>query len=178
MGTIITLSEERILELAAGWAAVSEQQDALNGQVSSLETAHDEQTSALNELHNFTLPELQSNLAENAVAVSNLNDTVLPDLNASLNDAALAIQNLNEVTIPGMQIGIDGATSRPQVFFQPEPPEVANGRDLDVNDVWYDTDDGNKQYIWNGVEWSTFNVEIHDFSITVRKLMSSTHMIY
>lgn len=38
----------------------------------------------------------------------------------------------------------------PQVYLQPDPP---TGGTYNVGDIWFETDNGNRQYIWNGTIW-------------------------
>ncbi len=48
------------------------------------------------------------------------------------------------------------ADSKIKTFYQTSPP-TATG----VGDIWFDTDDGNKQYFWNGTAW----VSVQDLGI-------------
>lgn len=41
------------------------------------------------------------------------------------------------------------ALGNAKIFYQPTPPDGG----MKVNDLWYDTDDGNHPYIYNGVSW-------------------------
>ncbi|MGL4425300.1 MAG: hypothetical protein ACRCTC_03480, partial [Cetobacterium sp.] len=38
-------------------------------------------------------------------------------------------------------------------FVQPEPPTASIGRPINNGDVWYDSDDGNKPYVYKDGEW-------------------------
>lgn len=185
MATVVSLTEQKIKELLAGWEGVSLSQDQINALVAQLWTSQASLDAAMDELNNVTMPQLEADLAASSIKVSELNDTALPQLEADLAQADQTISNLVNVEIPAMQQGltntVDNVQARPKVFVQPDPPppyDDLEERDLVVGDTWYNSANNNEQRIWNGVEWSTFNVDIADFSLTVKKFMSTSHMIY
>ena len=185
MATVVSLTETRIRELLAGWEEVGLSQDRINALIGQLWTSQGTVTSRLEEFENVTLPSIRQDVDEASTRVSALNETVLPDLAADLEQAQLQIENFATVEIPNVQIGLENTVenirARPQVFVQPDEPPAwddLEDRDLVVGDTWFDSDDDNTQRIWNGVEWTTFGVEIPDFSLNVRKFLSTTHMIY
>jgi hypothetical protein len=63
-------------------------------------------------------------------------------------------------------------------FFQTSAPTGTSDRPLRTDDLWYDTDDGYKQYRYDGSTWVTFDVTISDFSLTARKFVTTTHLLY
>lgn len=184
MATVVSLTEEKIRELLAGWEDVALSQDDINAIVLQLQTNQATQQAEMDELNNTTLPQLRLELADNQTKMGELNDVTLPQLQLDLEQANAQIENLNTVDIPALRQDVDStiqnAIDRPKVYVQSEPPTNPDEEEryLVVGDVWHDSDDNNRQRIWNGVEWSTFNVDIPDFSITVRKFLSSSHLIY
>lgn len=185
MATVTSLTETKIRELLAGWESVDLSQDEINALVKQLRTSQDTVTAEMSELKNSTIPQFQNDLAANSAAVSDLNDNVLPSVQANLDQNNLQLQNLTTVDIPELQSGLNNeianTAARPKVFVQPDEPPAYDDleeRDLVVGDVWYDSDDNNMHRIWNGVEWTTFKVDIPDFSLTVRKFLSTSHLIY
>ena len=50
------------------------------------------------------------------------------------------------------------ADGKNTIYYQTTAPSSAS---LKINDIWYDTDDGNKLYVWNGTAW----VNIQDTAI-------------
>lgn len=184
MATVVSLTEDKIQELMSGWQSLGLSQDQINALVVQLKGTVETNDAQMQELNTTTLPQLQTDLAESSIRVSDLNDVTIPDLQNNLDQSKLAIENLQTVDIPALRQDVDStiqnAIDRPKVYVQPEAPTNPDDDDryLVVGDVWYDEDNNNKQTIWNGVEWSTFGVEISDFSLTVKKFMSSSHMIY
>lgn len=80
--------------------------------------------------------------------------------------------------------GPKGADGNANVFFQSSAPSTS-GRSK--NDIWYDTDDGNKMYYWNGSKWvpeqfgsnaiqdaSIVNAKIKDGAITNAKIADAS----
>ena len=182
MATVTSYTKERIAELMAGWEGVSVSQEAIHQAILTIKAELEAQNVDLTEFKQVILPQLEAELAAGSVAVSELNDTTLPNLEQELNDHNAQLEELNTVTLPNLSAdlysGIENSLIRPQVFFADEPPTDTEDRALQVSDVWYDTSQGHKQYMWNGVEWSPFTVDIPDLSLTVRKFNTSTHMIY
>lgn len=182
MATVVSLTEAKIQELMAGWESVGLSQEQINALVIQLRNAVDSQGAVLTEFNEVTLPQLRADLTAGSIVVSELNDTTIPSLQQTLDAHDLTLTNLNTVTLPALRTDLDSAIEnslvRPQTFFSDEPPVSTEERDLQIGDVWHDTNDGNKQYRWDGVAWVTFSVDIPDFSITARKLISNRHIIY
>lgn len=66
------------------------------------------------------------------------------------------------------------ADSKNTVYYQPSAP---TGGTYKVNDIWFDTNDGNKMYMWNGSAWTPEqfgNAAISDLSITNAKIANGT----
>ena len=184
MATVISLTEQKIKELLAGWEGVALSQDEINALVLQLQTNVESQGASLTNFNEVVRPQLEADLAAGSIKISELNDTTIPNLQAELAQAQDEVQDLVTITVPALQQEMANTSTnvneRPNVYVQPEAPTNpdVDDRDLVVGDSWFDSDDGNKQRVWNGVEWSTFNVDVADFSLTVRKFLSSTHQIY
>lgn len=146
---------------------------------------------SVNHLQSTTLVDLQATLDDNVSAISTLIESTIPTLDEQLNSNSGWILDLNENLLPAMETRLQEAETLVQAAAQtvlespraysnvPQPlnPD-SEGRPLVVGDSWYDQSDNNKQYVWNGVEWTTLDVDIPDFSLTVRKFMSTSHLIY
>lgn len=184
MASVTSLTYDKIQELVSGWEGVTLGQNELNGLVQQLWDNNSTQDAKLSEFQDVILPALQADLAAGSIRVSDLNDNHLPGLEAKLDQHDLSLTNLNEVDIPALQLGIENNTQNlidsPKVYTQPDEPTNpdVDERFLVLGDVWYDSDDNNMQRIWDGVEWTTFKVDVADFSLTVKKLLSTKHMIY
>jgi len=66
------------------------------------------------------------------------------------------------------------ADSKNTVYYQASAP---SGGTYKVNDIWFETDNGNKMYMWNGTAWTaeTFGTAaISDLSITNAKIANAT----
>ena len=66
------------------------------------------------------------------------------------------------------------ADGKNTVYYQASAP---TGGTYKVNDIWFDTNDGNKMYMWNGTAWTaeTFGTAaISDLSITNAKIANAT----
>lgn len=66
------------------------------------------------------------------------------------------------------------ADSKNTVYYQASAP---SGGTYKVNDIWFDTDNGNKMYMWNGNAWTaeTFGTAaISDLAITNAKIANGT----
>lgn len=183
MAVVTSLTEDKIEELMAGWASVGMSQENINALVIQLRDSQAAANARLAELDQVTLVQMREDLAANSVQVSELNE-MLPALQTDLEQSQARIDNLTSVDIPALQQGLDNQIvnliDRPKVYVQPEAPTNPDEEErfLVVGDTWFDSDSDNKQTVWNGVEWSTFGVEISDFSLTVKKFLSSSHMIY
>lgn len=184
MATVTSLTQAKIEELMEGWQAVGITQEVINALVLQLQTNMEANSAAIQEFNDVTLPKLQEDLAEGANRVSELNDTTLPNLEADLTQARAELDTLSTVTLPSIQEDIfntvQNVEDRPKVYVQDEAPENPDEDDryLVVGDVWHDSNDNNRQRIWNGVEWSTFNVDVADFTLTARSFLSTRHQLY
>lgn len=184
MASVTSLTATRILELMAQWDGTVLGLEEINAVVADLNTKVETSQFNLTQFHEETLPALQEALAEGNAAVTDLHENTIPDLESNLADNNAALDNLNTVTLPALQAdlaaGIENSLVRPQYYFNDDPPAEDPIEEfyLNVNDVWYDTNNGNKQYRWDGTQWVTFSIDIPDLSLTVQKFKTSTHLIY
>lgn len=68
----------------------------------------------------------------------------------------------------------DTADGKNTVYYQADAP---SGGTYKTNDIWFDTNDGNKMYMWNGSAWTAEqfgNAAISDLSITNAKIANGT----
>lgn len=114
-------------EIAAAQAAVTTAQTAANNAKKAADTAASAAATAQS-----TANTAKTNAATAQTAAENAQKTA----NAAAASAGSA------------QTTADGKNT---VFYQTSAP-VATGRK--VNDVWFDTDDGNKMYYWSGTAWT------------------------
>lgn len=183
MATVVSLTAEKIQELLAGWEGVELTQDEINSLVGQILVTQDSHAVSFDFFNNIVVPQLQADAAANSTAVSGLND-LIPDLNTALEDHQAQIDNIRDVDLVGLQTVLDNnvenVENRPKVYVQDEAPTDPDedDRGLVVGDVWFDSNDQNRQRIWNGVAWDTFAIDIPDLSLTVKKFNTSTHMIY
>lgn len=84
--------------------------------------------------------------------------------------------NTTSTTTPTLANGINSANStadgKNTVFYQTSAPSTTGRK---VNDIWFDTDDGNKMYYWSGSAWTaqTFGTSaIAASSVTAEKIVS------
>ena len=184
MASVTSLTATRILELMAQWDGTVLGLEEINAVVADLNTKVETSSFNLTQFHEETLPALQEALASSNTAVSDLNETKIPDLESALDSNQSALDELNSVTLPSLQAdlaaGIENSLIRPQTYFADDPPAEDPIEEfyLNVDDVWYDTNDGNKQHRWDGTQWVTFAIDIPDLSLTVKKFKTSTHLIY
>ena len=185
MATVISLTEEKIQELLSGWEALGLTQEQINALVIQLRDSQQQNNSALTELVAITLPKLQNDLTESSNRVSELSGTVVADLIRDVERNAAEVQDFKEITIPGLREDVQAANQnvadRPKVFVQDTEPEEYDDledRYLVAGDVWYNSAKTNEQKIWDGTKWTSFAIDIADFSLTVRKFQTNTHMIY
>jgi hypothetical protein len=188
MATVISLSENKIKELLAGYEGVSMNQEQINALVQEMYIAQQTINARMDFLDGTTMPQLIQDVASGAIRIDELTATVIPSLDAAQAQNAADLENLTTVTLPTLEqdLASTAATVResPQTYHQAEAPLNPDDelRDLVVGDTWYDSDDNNKRYTWNGVEWTQLegsgSTTIPDFSLTVRKFLSSTHQIY
>lgn len=190
MATVTSLTAERILQIAGGGGGIgpggsneyllSEELQAALGQ---LQIELEQNTAMLAELNESTLPALEQTLAANDIALSELTEIQIVNLQAALEQNQQILAGIEQVDIPLLQQDVSNVVvndlARPKQYVQedePTNPDVED-RELIVGDTWV-TPSNNIQHIWNGVAWSAFNVEISDFSLTVKKFLSTKHQIY
>lgn len=184
MATVTSLTKTRIEELLSGYEGVSLSQDEINALVIQLNTSVQDSAAAMEQFHTVDKPHFEESVAASVNAVSDLNENALPNLQAALDQTTTEVQNLRDIDVASLQTAVENTitnvSERPNVYVQDEPPENPDqdDRDLVVGDSWFDSNDNNRQRIWNGVEWSTFNVDVADFSLTVKSLISGKHQIY
>ena len=184
MATVISYTEDKIKELLGPWDGVALTQDEINAKLQQMRTSLDSQGAMQTEFNQVVRPQLEAAVAESSIQVSELNETVVPSLRQDLTQTQTDVQDLNTVTIPSIQQDVSATiqtiAERPKAYPQDEEPTNPDddGRYLVVGDTWFDTDNNNQQSVWNGVEWSTFSVDVAEFSLTAEKFKTSTHMIY
>lgn len=129
--------------------------------------------------------ELTSELEVALNQLLEINQVSIPEMNASVGGATSATSDIVENQIPNLEQAIDDQRlltlqAIPKVFRQPEPPtnEDDPERELQIEDKWVDTDDSDKEYHWDGTAWVESGMTVADFSLTARKFLSSTHLIY
>lgn len=184
MAVVTSLTATRIQELLAGWESVGLSQDEINALIIQLATNVASQAAVVEDFTETTLPHLREDLEGAANTVSDLNDNVLPTLQSTLSEHDDQLEILNTVTLPSLQESLDATVTNvresPKVYVQDDPPEDPDddGRDLVVGDTWFDSNDENAHQIWDGAAWTTFKVDVADFSLTAQKFKTTTHMIY
>lgn len=114
-------------------------------------------------------------IAPGAIDMGNLSQTVTGEISSAnsnaanaLNEALAALNKSNEAALAAgaAQATADGKNT---VFYQTTEPTGTHK----VNDVWFDTDDGNKMYGWTGSAWSDKQFDtnaISDMAITNAKI--------
>lgn len=184
MATVTSMTATKIQSLLSEWESIGLSQDDINSRVIQLRDAVLGQIASVDEFSTIIRPQLEAALAGNSNALSNLNDNVLPGLTQDLDAASLAILNLMEVIVPSIQDDlintIVNVSERPKVYVQDEAPTNPDidDRSLVVGDTWYDSNDGNKQKIWDGVAWSTFTVDVPNLTQTILQYISPTHALF
>lgn len=101
-------------------------------------------------------------VAPRAIGTDDLNDQVKTDIDTAVNTATTAQQTADaaQTTANTAQTTADGASTdaatamqtavkKSQIFRQTSAPTTGMG----VGDLWFDTDDGNKAYWYNGSTW-------------------------
>lgn len=184
MATVVSLTESKIQELMSGWEGVSLSQDNINALIQQLQVILGENSENLTHFNETVRPQLEADLAGNALALNEVLSNHLPTVQQRLDQAQLDLEDLGTNVIPAIQEQVvtnaNTIVEAPKVYVQDEAPENPDLEDryLVVGDVWYKSNENNLQHIWNGVEWTTFGVDIPDFSLTVKKFQTSSHMIY
>lgn len=82
-------------------------------------------------------------IAPGAIDASKLTTDLNTTISSAASNAAQAISNATKA-----QLTADGKNA---AFYQSSAPSTA---DRKLNDIWFDTDDGNKMYYWNGSAWT------------------------
>lgn len=85
--------------------------------------------------------------------------------------SAIAAASAAQTTANGAVTSANGKT---KVYYSNAMP---TGGSYNVNDVWFDTDDDNKMYLYNGSSWAAVqfgNAAIADLSITNAKIQDGT----
>lgn len=186
MATVVSLTEQKIRELVAGWEDVELTQAQIQSLVAQLLTGQASVEATILNLEETVLPQLRADLEAGSIAVSDLNDNVLPDLETTLAENQAALQDLTTVTIPALEhavdAGVENMLTSQHTYVQDEPPTSPDDdeRELVVGDIWHDSNDGNKQYRWDGAEWVLFAVEanIPNISELVEESLSPEHTIF
>lgn len=184
MASVTSFTATKIQSLLAEYEGISLSQQEILSLLQQLFVDTESNDAQMTELREVILPQLQDDLAANSIELDTLADTTLPNLQADLAQASLQLENINTVDLPSMRQDLDAEITnnldRPKTYVQPDEPTNPDedNRDLVVGDSWFDDDDNNKQYVWNGAQWSTFSVDVADFTLTAQKFKTSTHMIY
>jgi hypothetical protein len=182
MASVVTLSEDKIQELMAGWQAVADRQDALNAEITELKTQVETYQGMLIEFTNLTLPEIEAIVAANSIETEDLKDNAVPNLEVDVDQNTAAIDNIRTVDIPGLLDNVfligENMTEIGVPFRQPDPP-LDDDPDNPIlpGTRWFDEDDSNKEHFWNGTEWVDA-MTVPDLSLTVQKFKTSTHQLY
>lgn len=183
MASVVTLSEDKIQELMAGWQAVADRQDALNAEITELKAQVETYEAMMLEFTNLTLPQIQAIVAANSIETEDMKDNAIPNLELGVDENAADLVDLNTVTLPAIQndlsllgssvaaVGVPYRQDEPPLDDDPDNPILIGTR-------WYDTNDDEKEYSWNGTEWVESGISIPDLSLTAKKFKTSTHMIY
>lgn len=184
MGTVTSLTADKIQELASQWEGVAANQGDTDVEVNGLRVSHETFNSLFTTFINATLPQLLEAIAGIDINIGDLNDNVIPDLLNWLDQLNLAIQNLQTVTLPELEQDlvneIEGNAARPKVYVQPDEPTNPDidDRDLIVGDVWFDSDDDMKMRLWNGTQWSLMDVDVDQLVSVVRDNLSPDHAYF
>ncbi len=183
MATATSLTTERILEIAAGWTSVEQAQADVAAMVIDLKTVVDENDQAVHDLTQTVIPTLQTDVAARDIAIGDIQDNAIPNLQQDVANQAADIVDINEVTIPGIQSNLDSIGSTMLAvgvpYRQAEPPLDDDPEfPILVGTRWYDEDDNQKEYVWDGTGWVEAGGTVADFSLTAQKFQTSTHMIY
>ena len=182
MATVTSYDAAKIEELVSGIEGVYGEQTELRALLVSLLAQSEANAAQIDDLINNVIPNMNAQVGSNTEVVSDLNENQMPNLSDALAENNSALSILTETTMPALEAdlasSIINSIEKPYQFFQDEPPESTEDRELMVNDIWYDTNDDNASYRWDGTYWVAFNMPIADLSITVKKFNTATHMIY
>ena len=110
-----------------------------------------------------TVDDATYNLGDMVKVIIPCNQATQMYISASIfSDSSLGNRVTNALTLAGEaeQLGLDNvieigrveeiAESKNKTFRQPSEPTSG----MDKGDIWIDTDDGNKMYIWDGTQWA------------------------
>lgn len=184
MAEVTSYTAQTILDLLAPLGSVEEKQAEFDALLAQLRQIVAESDASREELENVILPALRLELSENDLGLADLRTNVIPNLDQTVSQHGSVLDDLQTVTLPSHANDIanliENNIARPKTYVQPDEPvnPDADDRDLVYGDVWFDSDDNNRQRVWNGSAWSTFAIDIPDLSITVQKFKTATHMIY
>lgn len=138
-----------------------------------------------------TIINLQSTTASQATSLTNLNTrvgtaesnitslqtttsgqaTTLSSLNTRVGSAESNISTLNTTTsnqANSLSVLTTTVGNKAKVFYQATAPTSTSNYTLAVNDLWLDSDDGNRAYRWTGSSWAeTSDTRIADVAAAV-----------
>lgn len=95
-------------------------------------------------------------IAPGAIDMNNLAESITNEISSASSNAQTALDEalkaFNEAETAALAAGTAQATAdgKNTVFYQTASPSGTHK----VNDVWFDTDDSNKMYYWNGSAWA------------------------
>ncbi len=95
-------------------------------------------------------------IAPGAIDMNNLAESITNEISSASSNAQVALDEalkaFNEAETAAMAAGTAQVTAdgKNTVFYQTAAPSGTHK----VNDVWFDTDDSNKMYYWNGSSWA------------------------
>ncbi len=95
-------------------------------------------------------------IAPGAIDMDNLAESITNEISSASSNAQTALDEalkaFNEAETAALAAGTAQATAdgKNTVFYQTASPSGTHK----VNDVWFDTDDSNKMYYWNGSAWA------------------------
>lgn len=181
---VTTYSVDAITELFAAYGDAVGGQNAINQMVQDLQVSMGQGMDRITNFEQFLLPEFQEQMEANNIALAEMRDNLAENLRQSLDQNTAAIKLLTDSIIPELKDDLEDTAEQvrdsPKSYYSSTAPTNPDetGRPLVVGDSWYDEDDSNKAYTWNGVEWTTFTVDVGDISVSVGNLKTATHMIY
>ena len=116
-----------------------------------------------------------------AQKIANLDATV----NTGPNNLAGQILALNDVSATSTSANAKALfqvqalnSTKISVFFQTNAPGNTTANPRVTGDLWYDTDDNNKQYKWNGTGWEVFRDATKTYSQTTAPTSTAANPLY